>query len=117
VAWILALVAIAQAILWFVLGTAHSEWRSREQQKLIQKLPSKIIKALKKDEREQLTLDELEELVLELGHFTELGIVPSKCPECGNSDLETIGGTHSDPRADDPWMRITCKHCGWSRNR
>jgi hypothetical protein len=89
---------------------------SREQKALLNKLPDAIVAILKEDVREQLSIDELNELIyrkaIDEDAWAKHDPLPYKaCPRCGNTDLlrgEVEG--HRDHR----YYVIECDKCKWS---
>jgi predicted RNA-binding Zn-ribbon protein involved in translation (DUF1610 family) len=107
------------AVLGAVFGVPINEWYHRRSRKegedLLRKIPEEVVRMLRQDDREHLTIPELNELLRAATRHDEPGDpLPYKaCPECGSTELERSSAT--DPREDgDTYYFIKCRQCRWS---
>lgn len=79
---------------------------------MLGKLPDSVVEKLAAEQRRQLSLDELEELIQEADAYpTEYGLFPNKCPKCG--EPTTIRGQGPTEYSEaEAWP--ACPSCGWN---
>src|SRR3990172_2387170 len=102
------MVAAALGIVASVLATwivAHVYYRrgTKDLHNVVDKLPSSVATKLAHEQRRQLTLAELEELIQEAdGYPTEFGLFPNTCPNCGGK-VEIRGSSPTEYSEGEAW--------------
>ncbi|HJP18428.1 MAG TPA: hypothetical protein QF468_07250 [Nitrospinota bacterium] len=105
--------AIGGLISWLI-SHAYYEKSGKDQALLFSKLSSDVRRAILEDNRDSLTVKELNKLL------EEKTIDPARggplpyvaCPKCGDENLR--GGEIYDDRRDENYWIIKCEQCGWS---
>lgn len=109
-------IAVTVAITW-LFARLYYRKQSEDLRQEHDRVLDRISQLLRIEDARDLSLEDLEEVVLERGYPTEFGIVPAECPECG-ADTDTKGGVQTGPTGDRyPWMTVFCldPDCEWSQ--
>ncbi|TFG75549.1 MAG: hypothetical protein E4H21_08565 [Thermodesulfobacteriales bacterium] len=115
-----AIITLAVGILagWLITALYYRK-SSRDQRHLLEKVPEEVRKALKEDQRDRLTVRELNELLeSKTIDKTKTGLEVFKvCPKCGSSHLSK-GKNWEVSSPDDAFQynEVWCADCDWSKN-
>lgn len=104
----LILGAVLGGIIGWITSVYFYRKSNKEQAALYNKLTSDIRELILADPRDQLSVEELNEL-LELK--TQKDGYYIACPQCGNTKLKY--GSFIDDR-EETWYATDCPSCGWS---
>jgi predicted RNA-binding Zn-ribbon protein involved in translation (DUF1610 family) len=105
-------------------GIAHGYYKkaSRDQTAIFNKLSEEVRHAILDDNREKLSVLELNELIREKTIDKEVGeaIPYMLCPKCGSEDLERTSDVEVDYGPEGPQLAghydvLRCKSCGWTK--
>lgn len=105
-------------------GLAHVYYRraSQDQKTLFNKLSEEVRDAILHDNREKLSVSELNELIREKTVDEDVGgVLPyAACPKCGSEDLERTSDVEVDYGPEGPELGgyydiVRCKECDWKK--
>ena len=95
---------------------------SANQKKLYNKLTDKIRNAILNDNREKLSVSELNKLIREKTIDKNVGeAIPYMfCPKCGSDELKRTSDVEVDHQPEGPQLLyhfdiIQCRQCGWTK--
>ena len=95
---------------------------SKDQDVVFNKLSEEVRDAILNDNREKLSVFELNELIREKTIDEEVGeaIPYLACPKCGSEDLERTSDVEVDYGTESPELAghydiVRCKECGWTK--
>lgn len=106
------------------LGITHVYYKksSKDQNVVFNKLSEEVRDAILNDNREKLSVLELNELIREKTINEEVGeaIPYMACPKCGSEDLERTSDVEVDYGPEGPELAghydiVRCKKCGWTK--
>ena len=105
-------------------GIAHAYYKksSIEQNKLFNKLSKEVRDAILADNRDKLSILELNELIRDKTIDAHVGesLPYIACPRCGSEDLERTTDVEVEygpegPESGIPYDIIRCKKCNWTK--
>ena len=106
------------------LGITHAYYKksSKDQNVVFNKLSEQVRDAILNDNREKLSILELNELISEKTIDEEVGeaIPYMACPKCGSEDLDRTSDVEVDYGPEGPELAghydiVRCKECGWTK--
>lgn len=105
-------------------GITHAYYKksSKDQNAVFNKLSEDVRDAILDDNREKLSILELNELIRQKTSDEEVGeaIPYMACPRCGSENLERTSDVEVDYGPDGPesgmvYYIVRCKECGWEK--
>ncbi len=108
-------------ISWGITHAYHKK-SSKDQNAVFNKLSEEVREAILNDNREKLSVLELNELIREKTIDEEVGeaIPYMACPKCGSEDLERTSDVEVDYGSEGPELAghydiVSCKKCEWTK--